>query len=220
MRLLTLTLFAIGAVFALSSPASAQTAGDMQNPQPAVLDPTAPDLSALDPSALDPSALDPAILAGGAQDVLARAPDREIDGLFQALHGSMQQPKEAEAICALFQDDADRSIDGFNAAAMGLGERSRQRFADAVAGVLVAGLQGQPQAWNREDAAQALKSNGTRAAMLHDGFGAGFTQGATSQARCRSLRQMLDVLADRPLDERVLVTRLLLDQGLQQLTSR
>ena len=160
---------------------------------------------------------DPSVLMGGAQDVLLRTPDREVEGLFQALHGAMRQPREAEAICGLFDSDAERGIDGLNEVAMRLGDASRQRFADAVASVIVAGLQGQPQPYDEAAATQALKSNGARAAILHDGFTAGFADDATRDARCRSLGQMLDVLAQRPQSERVLVTRLLLDQGLRRL---
>lgn len=163
---------------------------------------------------------DPSVLMGGAQDMLVRVPDREIDGLFQALHGSMQQPGEADAICSLFDDEADRSIDGLNGVAMRLGESSRQRFADSIANVVVAGMQGQPQTFDRDAAAQALKSNGARAAILHDGFSAGLADGASRDVRCRSLGQMLDVLAQRPQDERAMVTRLLLEQGLQQAALR
>lgn len=157
---------------------------------------------------------DPAVLMGGVGDVLARTPDAQVDGLFQALHGSMQQPSEASAICSLFDAGADRGIDSLNDVAMRLPESSRQRFADAIANVVVAGLQGQPQAWDRSAAAQALKANGTRAALLHDGFTAGLAQDASRDARCNSLGAMLDVLADRPREERVPVTRLLLEQGL------
>lgn len=159
---------------------------------------------------------DPAAVADGVRDLLARTPDREIDGLFQALHGAMRDPREAEAICSLFDDDADRGFEGLNAVAMRLGETSRQRFVDAIAYALIAGLEGQPQAFDRDAATQALKSNAARAAMLHDGFTAGFAEGATRDARCASLGQMLDVLAQRPQSERAMVTRLLLEQGLQQ----
>lgn len=162
---------------------------------------------------------DPAVLMGGVGDVLARTPDAQVDGLFTALHGSMRQPAEAEAICSLFDADADRGIDSLNAVAMRLPEASRQRFADAIAQVVVAGLQGQPQAWDRAAAAQALKANGTRAAILHDGFTAGLAQDASRDARCNSLGAMLDVLAERPQNERVPVTRLLLEQGLAAATT-
>ena len=161
-------------------------------------------------------AYDPVAIADGVRQLLSRTPDREIDGLFHALHGAMREPREADAICGLFEDGADRGFEGLNRAAMQLGESSRQRFVDAIAYAVVAGLEGQPQTLDRAAAEQALKSNGARAAMLHDGFSAGLAEGATSQARCTTLGQMLDVLAQRPQAERVLVTRLLLEQGLQQ----
>lgn len=160
---------------------------------------------------------DPAALMGDVQDVLVRTPDAQIDGLFHALHGSMRQPQEAEAICGLFDADADRGIDALNEVATRLSGASRQRFVDSIANVVVAGLQGQPQAYDRAAAAQALKSNGARAAILHDGFSAGLSEGASRDTRCRSLGQMLDVLADRPQPERAMVTRLLLEQGLRQI---
>lgn len=155
-------------------------------------------------------------LMGGAQDVIARAPDGQVDELFQALHGAMRSPQEAEAICSLFDDGADRGIDGLNGVATRLGPDSQQRFANAIANVLVAGLQGRPQDYDRDAAAQALKSNGARAAILHDGFSAGLAAQAPRAARCTTLGQMLDVLAQRPQGERVQVTRLLLEQGLRQ----
>ena len=160
---------------------------------------------------------DPGALMGEVQDVLVRTPDAQIDGLFHALHGSMRQPQEAEAICGLFDADADRGINALNEVATRLSGVSRQRFVDSIANALVAGLQGQPQAYDQAAAAQALRANGARAAMLHDGFSAGLSSGASRDARCRSLGQMLDVLADRPQPERAMVTRLLLDQGLRQI---
>lgn len=160
---------------------------------------------------------DPGALMGEVQDVLVRTPDAQIDGLFHALHGSMRQPQEAEAICGLFDADADRGINALNEVATRLSGASRQRFVDSIANVVVAGLQGQPQAYDQAAAAQALRANGARAAMLHDGFSAGLLSGASRDARCRSLGQMLDVLADRPQPERAMVTRLLLDQGLRQI---
>ena len=165
-------------------------------------------------------AYDPVAVADGVRQWLSRTPDREIDGLFHALHGAMQRPDEADAICGLFEDGADRGFEGLNRVALRLGEASRQRFVDAIATALIAGFEGRPQAFDRAAAEQALKSNGARAAMLHDGFSAGLAEGATRQARCNTLGQMLDVLAQRPQSERVLVTRLLLEQGLQQATAR
>ena len=130
---------------------------------------------------------DPGALMGEVQDVLVRTPDAQIDGLFHALHGSMRQPQEAEAICGLFDADADRGINALNEVATRLSGASRQRFVDSIANALVAGLQGQPQAYDQAAAAQALRANGARAAMLHDGFSAGLSSGASRDARCRSL---------------------------------
>lgn len=166
-------------------------------------------------SAQDFEGFDPSVLMGGVGDVLARTPDAQVDGLFQALHASMRQPAEAKAICSLFEADADRGIDSLNDVAMRLPEASRQRFADAIAQVVVAGVQSPPQRWDRAAATQSLKANGARAAILHDGFTAGLAPEASREARCGSLGAMLDVLADRPQAERVPVTRLLLEQGLK-----
>lgn len=165
--------------------------------------------------AQDLEGFDPSALMGGVSDVLTRTPDAQVDGLFHALRGSMREPAEAYAICSLFDADADRGIDSLNDAAMRLPEASRQRFADAIAQAFVAAVQSPPQRWDRAAATQALKANGTRAAILHDGFTAGLAPDASREARCGSLGAMLDVLADRPPQERVPVTRLLLEQGLK-----
>lgn len=169
----------------------------------------------------DPGDFDVSALIAGTRDVLQRAPDREIDALFQAVHASATIPREAEALCALFEPGADRSLEGFHRFAAGLGDASRERFADALANVLVAGLQGAPQAYDAAAARQALKSNAARAAILHEGFVAGLAADgdtpAGREARCRSLRWMLDTLRSRPLPERALVTRLLLGEGVQRL---
>lgn len=169
--------------------------------------------------AQDFEGFDPSVLMGGVSDVLTRMPDAQVDGLFNALHDSMRKPAEADAICSLFDADADRGIDSLNQAAMRLPEASRQRFADAIADGVVAAVQSPPQRWDRAAATQALKANGTRAAILHDGFTAGLAPDASRAARCGSLGAMLDVLADRPPQERVPVTRLLLEQGLKAATS-
>lgn len=164
---------------------------------------------------------DPSALMSGSQDLLGRAPDSAIDQLFQAVHSAGQNPDSATALCGLFDQHADHSIDGLNALAGRLDDDTRQRFANAIAAVLIGGLQGTPQVFDQAAAEQALKANGARAAMLHDGFVAGLNadgdDAASRDARCRSLRWMLDVLATRPASERAQVTRLLLNQGLQRL---
>lgn len=165
------------------------------------------------------SALNPDVLAIG-NDLLQRAPEREVDGLFQAVHGAMQDPGDADTLCGLFDPSADRSLDGLNAIAARLGPGNRQRMLTAVVNVLLAAWQSPPQADDRVMARQALKSAGVTAALLHDGFVAGLNTNendeASRAARCRSLRWLLDAIQARPANERAAMTRLLLQQGLEQ----
>jgi hypothetical protein len=160
---------------------------------------------------------DPGVLVAG-NDLLQRAPDREVDALFQAVHAAAQDDDQAQAMCALFAPGADRSLDALDTAAAQLDPASRERFATAVADVLVASLQSPPQPWDAAAAKQSLKAAGATAAILHDGFLAGLNAGgndADSRAsRCRSLRWLLDAMQSRPAPERAAMTRLLLAQGL------
>lgn len=164
---------------------------------------------------------DPGILAASGSDLLRRAPNAEIDGLFQAVHAATRNEQEAQAVCALFEPDADRSLDGLNAAASRLGPASRERFGNAVGNVLVAAVQSPPQVFDAAAARQSLKASGVTAALLHDGFVAGLTAtGSTTDsraARCHSLRWLLDAMQSRPQGERAAMTRLLLDEGLARL---
>ena len=164
---------------------------------------------------------DPGILAASGSDLLRRAPNAEIDGLFQAVHGAAQETHDAQAMCALFEPDADRSLDGLNAVASQLGPTSRRRFANAIANALVVAVQSPPQAFDAATARQSLKAAGVTAAILHDGFIAGLNTSASDAgsrgARCQSLRWLLDAMQSRPQGERAAMTRLLLDEGLARL---
>lgn len=162
--------------------------------------------------ALETWGFDPSVLVADGMELLGRAPDRAVDGLFQAVHAAAREPGEAEALCALFDADADRSLAGMNDAAEGLDPASRERFALAVAEVLVEATRNPPQPFDEATARQALKSAGATAAILHADFLPGM-QG-TGEARCRSFGMLLDALAERPLGERAAVTRLLLREGL------
>lgn len=164
-------------------------------------------------SMLEQWGFDPAVLVADGEELLRRAPDAQIDGLFQAVHASAQSPQEAQVLCALFAPEADRSLAGLNTIASRLGEDSRARFADAVAEVFVAAAQHPPQSYDPAVARQSLKAAGVRAALLNDGFAAGLN-GNDHDARCRSIGWMLDALQTRPLPERAAVTRLLLSEGL------
>ncbi|MDQ3228184.1 MAG: hypothetical protein M3Q13_00395 [Pseudomonadota bacterium] len=173
--------------------------------------------------AFDPDAFDPTVLMAGTEEIVRRAPDSSIDSLFQAVHAAAQVPAEAKTICALFEPDADRSVEGFSAAANSLGDASREGFISAITDIAVAGLQGQPQPYDAAVARQALKSAGARAAILHEGFIGGLTatgiDADTRDARCRSLRWMLDSLKTQPLGERAAATRLMLNEGLSRLNA-
>ena len=164
---------------------------------------------------------DPGILAASGGDLLRRAPNAEIDGLFQALHAATQSEREAPAVCTLFESDADRSLEGLNAAAARLGPASRERFGNAIGNVLVAAVQSPPQAFDAALARQSLKAAGVTAAILHDGFITGLDTSASDPgsraARCQSLRWLLDAMQSRPQGERAAMTRLLLDEGLARL---
>lgn len=150
-----------------------------------------------------------------AQDLLLRMPDAQADGLFQALHGVSKHPGDRAALCQALDPGADRSLQGMSALAGRLSQPSRETLANAIAEAVVSAMGNpQPMPWDRAAAKQALRANAVRAGLLHDGFSAGFAEGADNTARCQSLAWMLDVVAERPAEERVLLIRLLLAQGL------
>ena len=172
---------------------------------------------------IDLSQLDPAQVLSAGGDVLSRAPDSALDGLFQAVHATSQSREESAALCALFDPDADRSVQAFQRAADRLGPHSRERFTTAFAEIAVTGLQGQPQPYDPKAAQQVLKSAAVTAAILHEGFMVGLTttgeDTASREARCRSFRWMVGVLKDLPLDQRAMATRWLLHEGLTLVAS-
>jgi hypothetical protein len=165
---------------------------------------------------------DPGVLASTGGDLLQRAPDPQVDGLFQAVHAVARNDNESGALCALFEPDADRSIGGLDAFAARLGPDSRARVANALADLLLAAVQSPAQAFDRAAAKQSLKGAAVTAALLHDGFTAGLQAGGDAvgrDARCRSLRWLLDAMQSRPPGERAAMTRFLLDEGLSRLAT-
>ena len=164
---------------------------------------------------------DPDALLATGTDLLRQVPAAQMDGLFQAVHTAAQDERQAQPLCDLFDPDADRSLQGLNAAASKLDPDNRQRFASAVADALVAAMQSPAQPFDAAQAKQALKASGATAAMLHDGFLAGLNASSSDptsrQSRCRSLRWLLDAMQSRPRAERAAMTRLLLEQGLSRL---
>lgn len=164
-----------------------------------------------------PLDFDPAVLAASGSDLLKRAPPPQMDAVFQAVHAVAANDAEAGALCALLQPDADRSLAGLNTFALQLGPDSRARFGNALADLLVTAVQSAPQPYDPAAAQQSLKASAVTAALLHDGFMAGFQADNTDKgrdARCQSVRWLLDAMQSRPQLERASMTRLLLDQGL------
>ena len=181
---------------------------------------TAP-ASAQDEYVVDLSQIDPAAILASAGDVLMRAPDAQIDALFQAAHTAAQSPDDAKLLCALFDPHADRSFESLAATANRLDAGSRERFAVALADIATSGLQSPRQPYDAAAAKQTLKSAGVTAMLLHDGFMVGMTADGSDQAsrdaRCRSFGWMLDALSDVPLAQRAAATRLMLSEGMDQL---
>ncbi|WP_158983206.1 hypothetical protein [Lysobacter panacisoli] len=167
-------------------------------------------------SSLSDWGFDPGALMGDGRELLLRAPDASVDGLFQAVHASARSPQDSRVLCELFDPSAERSLEGYNGLAAQLSEDSRIRFADAATEFFLAAAQSPRQPYDAAFAQQALKAAGVRAALLNDGFVAGLN-GTDHTARCRSVGWLLDSLQSRPAAERASVMRLLLSQGLDYL---
>ncbi len=156
---------------------------------------------------------DPTVLVADSRSMLLRAPDREIDQLFHAVHAAAQEPGEAAALCTAFDPDGELGLEALQSAGEQLGAASRERFVNAIAAVFVAAAQHPPQPFDEAQAQRALRAAGVAAAIQHDGFTSGLS-GTDRDARCRSVRQLIDALQGRPLPERAAATRLLLREGL------
>lgn len=156
---------------------------------------------------------DPTVLVADSQALLLRAPDREMDLLFQAVHGSAQAPREAAALCTALDPDGELGLEALQTAGEQLGPTSRERFVTAISAVVLAAARHPPQPFDEPAARQALKAAGVTAAIQHDGFVAGLSS-SDRDARCRSVRLLIDGLQTRPLPERAAATRLLLREGL------
>lgn len=183
----------------------AQSAQPVQSAQPAQ--------PAQARAAIQAWGFDPAVLVADGRQLLLRAPDPAVDGVFQALLATSRTPQQARVLCGLFEPQADRSLAGLNAVAAQFDEATRQRYANAVALLFVAAAQNPPQPFDAAAARHLLRQAGVRASILHDGFMRGLN-GDDTDARCHAIGLLLQTLAERPLAERAAVTRLLLIEGL------
>ncbi|MDQ3289472.1 MAG: hypothetical protein M3Q42_14720 [Pseudomonadota bacterium] len=156
---------------------------------------------------------DPAVLIADGRALLLRAPDHDMDQLFQAVHAAAQLPDEAAALCTAFDPDGELGLEALQSAGEQFGDASRERFVTAITTVMVAATRHPPQPFDEAQAQRALRAAGVAAAIQHDGFTSGLN-GVDPEARCRSVRQLIDALQARPLAERAAATRLLLREGL------
>lgn len=175
-------------------------------------------------AARDAWTFDPAELLARSDAVISRTPDASLDRLFQAVAESAREPAELQAMCAVFEPDARRDLAALNRIALGFAPASQRRFQRATEHVLAASEDAPRQPYDDALARRALRQAAVAAAMLYDGFVAAVnsieqqrSDAATRQARCRALRQLLDTVSMRPLNERAMITRLLMREGLRHI---
>lgn len=162
--------------------------------------------------------LDPGRLLSQGRVVVERAPDAELERLYQAVVAAARTPAELKAMCALFDPGARRDPAALDQVARHFGADSRRRFR-LVSEVLSALTPDAPRQWfDPELARRALHRAAVVAGMLFDGFIAGIQarggDPASRQARCRALHQLLEAIGLRPPAERAMIMRLLLRDGL------
>ena len=163
---------------------------------------------------------DPQLLLARSAAVIARAPDATLDRLFQSVAIAARRPAELQAMCALFDPAARRDLAAINSTALRFGEDSQRNFQQATDALLRAAEDSPRQPYDEALAQRALRQAAVASAMLYDGFVAAINSphgdAASQQARCRALRQLLDTVSMRSLNERAMVTRLLMREGLRR----
>lgn len=163
---------------------------------------------------------DPQLLLQHSPVVIERAPDADLERLYQAVATAANQPDELRAMCALFDPQARRDLAAINTIALGLSTASQRRFQDATDRLLQVSADAPRQPYDADIAHRSLRQSAVVASMLFDGFLAGLnTQGsdpASQRARCRSLHQLLHAVGMRPLAERAMIMRLLLREGVSR----
>lgn len=164
---------------------------------------------------------DPQVLLARSEAVIVRTPDATLDQLFQAVAEAARQPRELQAMCAVFDPRAHRDLGALNQVALRFGNASQRNFQRATEAVLQASRGAPPQPYDAQLAQRALRQAAVASAMLYDGFVAAInsagSDAASQQARCRALRQLLDTVSMRPLPERAMITRLLMREGLRRI---
>lgn len=152
---------------------------------------------------------------------MRKAPDPAIDQLFQAVRHASTKPDELALMCGFFDPGSQRDLAAVNQAALQFSHDSQRRFQHATDRLLQVREQAPDQPYDDVLARQSLRQAAVAAGMLFEGFVAGIQaegrDAASRQARCRALNQLLGTVSMRPLKERAMITRLLMQEGLRRI---
>lgn len=164
---------------------------------------------------------DPQLLLARSDTVMRKAPESAIDDLFQAVRHASTKPEEMALMCAFFDPGSRHDLAAVNQAALQFSPDSQRRFQRATDRLLQVHEQDPDQPYDDAVARQSLRQAAVAAGMLFEGFVAAIQSegrdAASRQARCRALNQLLGTVSMRPRNERVMITRLLMREGLRRI---
>lgn len=164
---------------------------------------------------------DPQLLLARSDTVMRKAPDPAIEQLFQAVRHAAGKPDELALMCAFFDPGSRHDLVAVNQAALRFSPDSQRRFQRATDRLLQVRDQTPDQPYDDALARQSLRQAAVAAGMLFEGFVAGIQaegrDAASRQARCRALNQLLGTVSMRPMNERAMITRLLMREGLRRI---
>ncbi len=164
---------------------------------------------------------DPQLLLARSDTVMRKAPESAIDDLFQAVRHASTNPEELALMCAFFDPGSRHDLAAVNQAALQFSPDSQRRFQRATDRLLQMHEQDPDQPYDDAVARQSLRQAAVAAGMLFEGFVAAIQSegrdAASRQARCRALNQLLGTVSMRPRKERVMITRLLMREGLRRI---
>lgn len=164
---------------------------------------------------------DPQLLLARSDTVMRKAPESAIDDLFQAVRHASTKPEELALMCAFFDPGSRHDLAAVNQAALQFSPDSQRRFQRATDRLLQVHEQDPDQPYDDAVARQSLRQAAVAAGMLFEGFVAAIQSegrdAASRRARCRALSQLLGTVSMRPRNERVMITRLLMREGLRRI---
>lgn len=164
---------------------------------------------------------DPQLLLARSDTVMRKAPESAIDDLFQAVRHASTKPEEMALMCAFFDPGSRHDLAAVNQAALQFSPDSQRRFHRATDRLLQVHEQDPDQPYDDAVARQSLRQAAVAAGMLFEGFVAAIQSegrdAASRRARCRALSQLLGTVSMRPRNERVMITRLLMREGLRRI---